>query len=338
MANEDRDTHGAGGASVGPVTGWFELRAGEQAAGMILARPWVMALPAVSAIAAVVLFVLDARIPAVALLASALLQALLPLAVARRTMGSGPRQVAVQGGRWMELRSRSGEVHRWDLLRCRVRTSRRRVHLEVAPGRAITVPRASLRTFAAWQEFLALVRAGLRAPCDARGTYVAFRSDHRSTRPFDLPVPATIGVLFRQQARALLPLLVVLIVVEAALAPTLALRVMVIVGAAAAGGWALLAGSTLRVLALARRDITRGNVVEAREGGLLHDHPGCASLRPWREVTAVRPRQGGAAEVRYGRRRTVLPAGAFADGAHRDAFVASVRSLAGRGAGTDANP
>jgi len=307
---------------------WFELRAGEQAAGMLVARPWLMAFPALSAVAAGLLLAYGIAVAAGLLGLLALVQALLPLGVARRSTGTGPRSVAVVAGRWLEIRSPTGEVHRWDLLRCRARRSRRHIHVEVTPGRAITVPRRALATPDGWD---ALGRAVCLTPpgsTNTMGTYVTYRAHDRATRPFDLPVGATIGVLFHQQARTLLPALVLLTVIDVALAQTAALRAMVVVGAAAVGGWSLLAGAAFRVLALSRRDITRGNVVEVRDGGLLHDHPGCSSLRPWRDVTAVRARHGGAAEVRFGRRRTVLPAGAFVDVAHRDAFVRGAAALA----------
>lgn len=309
-------------------SGWFDLRAGEQAVGLVLARPWLMALPALTASVGLVLLVAGLSVAGSVLVLTAVAQALVPVGAARRSVGTGARMVSVAGGRWLEVRAPIGEVQRWDLLRCRVRVSKRLLHVEVTPGRGITVPRRSVATADGWEAFCAAVRLTAQERPRLGGTYVAYRSDDRATRPFDLPIPATIGVLFRQQARSLLPLLALLAVVEVALAPTVALRVVVVAGFVAVGGWSLLAGSTARVLALARRDITRGNVVEVLDGGLLHDHPGCSSLRPWAEVSAVRARRGGSAEVRYGRRRTVLPAGAFADVAHRDAFVRIAGALA----------
>ena len=318
--------HGTPGAE--PVTGWFPLRAGQQAAGMILARPWVMALPALTAAASAILFTIAAYVASAVLAVSAVLQALLPLGLARRVVGSGERRVAVRAGRRLEIRSPNGEVHQWDLLRCRVRRSPRRLHVEVTPGRAIVVPRSAVGSTAEWEALCRAILLEAPARSALAGPYVPFRTDERATRPFDLPVPATIGVLFRQQARTLTPLLLLLTVIDVALAPTATLRGLVVVVAAAVGGWSMLAGSTVRVLALARRDITRGNVVEASDRGILHNHPGCCSLRPWDDVTTVRSRRGGAAEIRYGRRRTIIPAGAFADGAHRDAFVSSATQLA----------
>ncbi len=314
-------------------SGWFELRAGEQAIGLLLARPWLLALPALTASVGLVLLLAGLSVAGLVMLLTAVAQALVPLGAARRSCGTGTRRVSVEGGRWLEIRAPIGEVHRWDLLRCRVRASERLLHVEVTPGRGMTVPRRAVATAGGWEALGAAVRLVAAERPRLGGTYVAFRSDHSATRPFDLPIPATIGVLFRQQARSLFPLLALLAVVQLVLAPSAAMRVVVVTGFVAVGVWSLLAGSTARVLALARREITRGNVVEALDGGLLHDHPGCSSLRPWTEVSAVRARRGGAAEVRYGRRRTVLPAGAFSDLAHRDAFVNAAGAFASLDAG-----
>lgn len=314
-------------------SGWFDLRAGEQAVGLVLARPWLMALPVVTATVGLILLVAGLSVAGLVILLTAVAQALVPLGAARRSCGTGTRRVSVEARRWLEIRAPFGEEHRWDLLRCRVRASNRLLHVEVTPGRGVTVPRRAVASGDGWEALVGAVRLAAKERPRLGGTYVAFRSDHNATRPFDLPIPATIRVLFVQQARSLFPLLALLALLEVALAPTAAMRVVVVTGFVAVGVWSLLAGSTARALALARRDITRGNVVEALDGGLRHDHPGCSSLRPWTEVSAVRARRGGAAEVRYGRRRTVLPAGAFADVAHRDAFVRVAGAFASRDAG-----
>lgn len=307
-----------------PASGWFDLSGPEQAVGAVRAHPFVLLLPAVTiGIGLVLALWADVLVGAIVAV-TGLAQLLTPLFVVRRQLGewSVPRRVSIGADGSIEVRLATGRASRWALSRCRSRVWGRAVHLEVVPGRSITVPRRAFDSSGSWMMFVAAVRAS--APSDPGR--VEYRSDPWTTRPFDLPLAATVGVVARQQATIVAPLLLLAAGLNVILAPTTLARLAVVAASVVVGTWAVGGAAALRVSALSRHEITKRNVARVHAEGFVLDGPGVSTLRPWSEVTGVR-RGRRSLVIRSGRYAMVLPAAAFHDERHVEAFMASLSAV-----------